>query len=137
MDSIPRIQKITATLLEEALQTTRKRGEQYGKEETQGDIFQDTAEIASAISGNMHEADDVHVMFIAMKLARYKNQLDKPDAEQDNEVIKDSIIDAIVYIALMEAGRLTRNEQERQTSTTPEDVQPRDGHPMQGRVQSC
>lgn len=131
MASNPKLQQYTSDILAECLRITEKRAKQYGVPDNDGNIFSFTADIATRIGQTGFTADDIHVVFIAMKLARYENQLQMPEEHQSEDVINDSLIDCIVYMALREAGRRVRNEQKRQTSSTTEDVRPRDGQPIE------
>jgi hypothetical protein len=101
-----------------------ERKNQYG-----GNVFNATAKIASALGLKEYDSRDVHIIFLAMKLARYRFQLqvaeDEDDfLEPDEETLCDSAEDAIVYLALMESQRRTKNgnHQKRQTRHSTKNV---------------
>lgn len=108
--TVERFEKTTDEILQDCVDLRAGRKKQYG-----GSVFNSTAKIASAIGAKSYDSKDVHIIFLAMKLARYKFQLSLCDEEDDDEtedffdeeVTCDSVEDAIVYMALMESQRRT------------------------------
>ena len=128
-----KFENTTDEILQDCVDLRATRKKQYG-----GNVFKATAKIGSAIGLREYTEDDVHILFLAMKLARYKFQLmlAEGEDEDDEELISlvceettcDSLEDAIVYMALWESQRRTRygNHQKRQARHAAENVQPRD-----------
>lgn len=104
-----KMQDRASELLAKCLEITKQRREQYG-----GDVFEAAANIANAITpGTMcrYTARDVHLIMLTMKLARYGFQRSLQKDNQCEHTLVDSAIDAAVYMALMEAAREIKNEQ--------------------------
>ena len=105
---------VVKRLLQTSLDTHVKRETMYGGASSQN-VFRDTASISSIILRKDLNAFDIAVVFTAMKLSRYGNILELmtyyKDCEEEEEIQRlvesawDSVLDAIVYIALSERER--------------------------------
>ena len=121
VDSLPRIRRTNmdqkeipasetevTKLLTECLRIHAERHAEYGPSEKQ---FVDVADLASALSpdGKKYCALDVAVLMIAIKEVRYKRfakKLNSADCTTaDAEGVRDSVVDLINYIAIMENVR--------------------------------
>lgn len=92
-----------------------KRGLQY-----ENDCFIITANIASAISGKLFTPEDVGLLLIANKLARYTN-ISKQMLHKYNKNIQktfmDTVIDAANYIILMSREKLKYDKEKVRNKT--------------------
>ncbi len=131
-------EQTTDDILQDCVDLRATRKKQYG-----GNIFESTAKIGSAIGLKEYTPEDVHILFLAMKLARYRFQmkLSRSEEEEDyanysEETMCDSVEDAIIYLALMESQRRTKNgnHQKRQARHAAENVQPRDRSEVQATI---
>jgi len=107
------LQDRAADILQQCLDITGERREQYG-----GNVFDQTAQISNGIFRTRYSAEDIHRVMFCMKLARYGFQLSLKRDAREEFTIKDSILDANVYAALMESERQLRNESQSEANTT-------------------
>jgi len=110
------LQDRAAKLLASCSAMTAAKRKQYEKQE--GDVFKQTADICNAMFNAGFSATDVHAIMFCMKLARYGLQLNRRPIDRSERTIIDSILDANVYAALMEAERQLRNESQSEANTT-------------------
>lgn len=129
LTNFEKFQQTTDEILQDCVEIRATRKKQYGD-----DVFRTTARIATELGNKQYCEDDVHILFFAMKLARYKFQRRLAEEEHegglspDEETMCDSIEDAMVYAALWESKRriLNGTHQKRQARHAAEDVQPGD-----------
>jgi hypothetical protein len=95
--------------MEDILETCKEilcsKGKDYGD-----DNFIEAAKVASIISGNEIKPHVIAAALIGIKLARYGN-LTSTGKEPQNESVRDTILDLINYVLLMDRER-QRNEKE-------------------------
>lgn len=94
---------VVPTILEECRQIHQQRSIDYGDE-----AFEDTAKITAILINRHFDAFEVAACFAAMKIVRYSYQVNSTQnhVAKDNAVTRDSIVDAINYLALTERERL-------------------------------
>lgn len=123
-------QDVVCTILEECRQVHQARERVHGYDEH----FEDAAKLTALLIGRCFDAYEVTACALAMKLVRYANQVNRTSVRSvtSPSTTKDTIIDAINYIALTERERIKGVNKER-TTTTPK-AAPRPGDRSSGHT---
>ena len=104
-----KIDTITSEILESCLNIHAQRGLHYGDI---AENFTDIADIATRLfsEGIIITPVDIAIVMIATKEARYKYAAAHPLMPDRKKVMRDSLIDWINYIAIMENLRILSEE---------------------------